>query len=113
MAAQYDIAISRGSTKPDLVWRMMSAGQPFNGSGSEFVLTIKSGGNTIRKSTVDADGLTYDNATGRLRWVRTLAESRLVGLGKVGRYEIERRIAGNQSPLVEGAVTGKDSVSDD
>lgn len=113
MAAQHDITITRGATKPDLVWRMMSAGQPFDGTGSEFVLTIKSAGNIIRKSTAAEDGLTYDSASGRLRWHRTLAESRLIGLGRVGRYEIERRIGVDQWPLVEGAVTGKGSISDD
>lgn len=114
MTATADITIVRGTTDPDLVWRFQSAGQPFDGTGSVFVLTIKSGANTILKSTASDSSLTYDNATGRLRWVRTLTESRLIQPGRVGRYEIERRFGtGKQSFLVEGAVTGKPSLSDD
>lgn len=113
MAAS-DITIRIGTSKPDIVWRMISAGQPFDGTGSEFVLTIYSGGHVLRFSTAETGrGLTFDNATGRLRWHRTVADSRKIGAGRVGRYEIERRIAGEQSTLVEGAVTGKGGLSDD
>lgn len=108
-----DISIIRGATRPELVWRMVSAGQPFDGTGSVFVLTIRSDGNTIRKSTADGGGLSYDNSTGRLVWRRTLAESRLIGEGKVGRYEIERQIGADQELIATGAVTGIGGVSDD
>ena len=113
MTASAPITIRRGTTLPDIVWRMMSQGQPFPGAGSTFVLTIKSGGNTIRKSTADGAGLTYDNATGRLRWRRSLAESRQIALGRVGSYEIERIVGEDQELVIEGSVTGVGGLSDD
>lgn len=113
MTASAPITIRRGTTRPDIVWRMTSGGQSFDGTGSTFVLTIKSGGNTIRKSTADGGGLTYDSTTGRLRWRRSLAESRLIALGRIGSYEIERIIGEDQELVVEGSVTGVGGLSDD
>lgn len=112
--ASADIVIRRGTTKPDIAWRLGSDANPFDGTGSTFVLTIRSGGNSIVLSTAEpASGLTYDNDTRLLLWRRTLADSRKISAGRVGRYEVERRIGGEQSTIVEGAVTGKDSISDD
>ena len=112
--ASPDVAIRRGTDAPDLVWRMKTAGKPFDGTGSTFVLTIVSGGNRIVRSTANPDdGLTYDNTAGELRWRRTLADSRKISPGRVGRYEIERRIDGRQSFIASGAVTGLDSIVDD
>lgn len=113
MTASAPITIRRGTTLPDIVWRMTSQGQPFPGAGSTFVLTIETGGNTIRRRTADGSGLTYDNATGRLRWRRSLAESRLIGLGRVSSYEVERIIGEDQELLIEGPVTGVGGLSDD
>lgn len=115
MTALADITIRRGTNKPDRVWRLQNKdGAAFQGQGSDFVLTIARGAKVIlRKDTADADGLTYDASTGRILWVRTLAESRLIPPGRVSTYEIERRIDGNQTVLIGGAVIGEGSISDD
>ncbi len=108
------ITIRRGTNAPDITWKLMSKGVPFDGAGSSFVLTIVSGGVRLVRSTANSsDGLTYDSGTGTLRWQRTLADSRQIGLGRVGRYELERRFAGRQSFLASGAVVGVGSISDD
>lgn len=108
------IAIRRGTNAPDITWKLMSKGQPFDGTGTTFVLTIVSSGVRLVRSTANpGDGLTYDSETGTLRWQRTLADSRQIGLGRVGRYELERRIAGRQSYLASGDVIGVGSISDD
>ncbi|MEE8629067.1 hypothetical protein [Methylobacterium ajmalii] len=108
------IKIRRGTNAPDIAWKLLSGGAPFDGAGSTLVLTIVSGGSRLVRSTANpGDGLTYDGATGLLRWRRTLADSRQISLGQVGRYEIERRIAGRQSYLASGGVIGVDSISDD
>lgn len=113
-AASKDISIRRGTNAPDIEWRLLSGGKPFDGTGSILILTIVSGENRIVRSTANADdGLTYDSMTGDLRWRRTLEDSRRIGVGRSGRYEIERWIDGRQSFLISGSVIGLDSISDD
>ncbi|MHB2205059.1 hypothetical protein [Methylobacterium sp. CM6257] len=115
MSSPADITIRRGTNKPDRAWRFQNKdGTVFDGTGSEFVLTISRGSKVlIRKDTSAGGGLSYDVDAGRLLWVRTLAESRLIPLGRVAQYEIERRIASNQSTILSGFVIGEGSISDD
>lgn len=110
-----DITIHRGTNRPDIVWRLLDeAGQPFQGQGSEFLLTIRSGNERLEYSTaVAGSGLTFEPSTGDLRWRRSIGDSLKIGKGKVGRYEIERRLGEGQSYLISGSVSGKGSISDD
>jgi hypothetical protein len=114
-AASKDITIWRGTNAPDLVWRLLTGGRPFNGEGSTLILTIISGENRIVRSTANPDdGFSYDSATGELRWQRTVADSFKILKGRSGLYEIERVIDGRTfPPLLSGSVIGMDSIPDE
>ena len=109
-----DFDLWRGSNLPPVIWGLENEdGTPFPVAGSEFVLTIRWAGGSIRKSTAASDGFALDAATSELAWSPTLAETRLVPLGRLSRYEVERRIGGHQDPLITGSITGKGGNNDD
>lgn len=101
-----DVTVHRGATRPDVIWRMMSQGQPFPGEGSVFVMTIHTRNGKIVKTSDGQDGLTYDNTTGRLRWHRTLAESNQISYGRFDTYDITRMIGDDIEPIISGNVCG-------
>lgn len=101
-----DITIVRGTTKPDLVLRLQQeSGDPFDGTGSEFRLTIKRGSRVIlQKTTAPGGGLEYDAGLARITWVRTEAETALLPFGRVARYELERIVGTSDTSLLAGDI---------
>jgi hypothetical protein len=71
------------------------------------VLTIfdRFGALLLRRNSSDG-GLTLDLATRRVTWAYTPTESRMIPLGALCRYELERWIGGTQETWVYGSVTG-------
>ena len=114
MTAVRNIAVERSATKPDKVWRLLSGGQPLDGTGSVFALTVTVGRVTVvSRTTADGSGrLTYDQVTGRVRWWRTLAESGSIPVGLSGEYYLERLGGVDVSVLIKGGVGGLRGVGD-
>lgn len=120
MAGELDVTVEIGYCGPDLAiaWEFETAppGTPFDLTGSEVVLRIvdMSGTEIVRKSSADADGLTVDGSAGLVTWVYSLAESHLFQPGYKAFYSLERRLDGNQTPLVRKAfVVGVGGPNDD
>lgn len=112
--AVVDFDLWRGSNLPPVIFGLENEdGTPFPVAGSEFVLSIRWGGGSIRKSTAVGDGFVLNETTSELAWSPTLAETRLVPLGRLSRYEVERRIGGTQDTLISGFITGKGGNNDD
>lgn len=108
-----DVEVWQGNNKP-VIWRFLVVATPFDLTGSRFLLKIKRNGRAVlSKDTNNADGLSVDAAAGEVTWLPTLAESRLVTLGRIARYELERRIGSEQRTFVAGYAVGKGGVNDD
>lgn len=113
MAARHDLAMRRGNNPP-VTWRFKGAdGSAFDLTGSVMVLAIVWSGGSIEKFSDGDDGLAHDDDGGVLTFAPTLAETRLLPVGRVARYEIERRIDGTQVTLVEGWVEVEDGLPGD
>lgn len=116
MADTYDLTIKRGNNVP-IAWRGKDGtGAVLPLAGSRFILTIACGGSnltTIRKDSQTDAGLVVDLTANTVTWTPTLEESRLIPLGKVSPYELERRIGGSQRTWCEGRITGVGGLGDD
>jgi hypothetical protein len=96
-----DITVWRGNTRPAVVWQLP---EDLDLGTKLFVLTIWVADALILE--VDTTGRLYlDEATRRLAWDRTLAQSRAMPLGRLARYELEHRSFGEET-LFHGAVVG-------
>lgn len=97
-------------------------------AGSEFLLTVDwPGGLTsklVKDSTVDSNFVVEIDAStelidgtvivgDRVAWNRTLEESRLIPLGNLTRWELERRIDGQQENWGNGRFNGYGGLTDD
>ena len=101
-----DIPITQGNNYPPAMWQFLISENPdqiFDLSGSVFKLRVSwPGGVDINKSSdVDPD-LTVDLTTSILSWNYGTATSRLLPLGRIARYELERWINATQQSLVTG-----------
>ena len=78
------IRIWRGATR-SVAWRLKDgAGDLFDLTGSTFQLSIAAAGVVlIAKNSESADGLAIDVPGATVTWTPTLAESRLIPLGRV------------------------------
>jgi len=119
MSATYDLTIRRGNTSP-IVWRFKDAdGNLLDLTDWQFRLTVsrtRAAENSfyIEKRTSDtsaAFAVDLDAAT--LTWRRTLAESRLVPLGRLSVYQLERILNDEQDTIAAGAVIGVSGQNDD
>jgi hypothetical protein len=114
MTIQADIKVRLGTNKPDVAWLLQRAdGSPFAGAGSEFELKIYRGSKALLELSTSDGGLIFNPTTGQLRWIRTIAESRLIPAGWLARYEVARLFDGNRTVPFEGYVIGLDSQTDD
>ena len=108
------IRIWRGATRP-VGWRLKDGdGNLFDLTGSTFQLSIAAAGIVlIAKSSDAADGLAIDVPGATVTWTPTLAESRLIPLGRVASYELERRIGTAQEIVAWGLVEGLGGINAD
>ena len=108
------IRIWRGATRP-VGWRFKDGdGNLFDLTGSSCRLSIAAAGVVlIAKNSESTDGLAIDVPGATVTWTPTLAESRLIPLGRVASYELERRIGSAQEILAWGPVEGLGGVNAD
>jgi hypothetical protein len=67
----------------------------------------------IAKNSEAADGLVIDVPGATITWTPSLAESRLIPLGRVASYELERRIGEAQEIVAWGQVEGLGGINAD
>lgn len=84
-------------------------------TGSDLYLTIGRGTPyLIEKNTLaDADVLVVDESVAQLQWTPTIAETRTLPLGRLAKYEVERRIDGNQQTIAAGFVIVEGGLNSD
>jgi hypothetical protein len=119
------IDIVRGANDPPVVWQVLVnkvacntapvAGDRYDLTGSDLYLTVAVGTMTmISLSTVANPGrLVIDLPNSKISWAPTLAETRLLPLGAVARYELERRKAGAQTKVVAGLISVSGGINPD
>lgn len=110
-----DINIVQGTTQTQ-EWECLQADEsPFDLTGSTVLLFISwPGGTTIKRSSAVAEsGLTHGGADGKISWHYSTEDSRALPVGRVARYEIERRIGSNQGRLLAGYITVEEGANDD
>ncbi len=109
-----DITIRRGNNAPAVSWVLEGEdGQPLPVVNRSFILTVKWRGGSIRKDTASANGFVLDPSNSSVTWTPTLAESRLIPLGRIGQYELECLSGPQQVTIVTGAVTGVGGLNND
>jgi hypothetical protein len=98
-----------------VAWRLKDGdGDLFDLMGSTFQLSIAAAGVVlITKNSDTADGLAIDVPGATVTWTPTLAESRLIPLGRVASYELERRISDTQEIVAWGQVEGLGGINAD
>lgn len=107
------IRIWRGATRP-VGWRLKDGnGDLFDLTGSSFQLSIAAAGVVLIAKNSDADGLAIDISGATVTWTPSLAESRLIPLGRVASYELERRIGATQEIVAWGSVEGLGGINAD
>lgn len=113
MSSTYDFKIERGNNRK-IMWRFHNGDNSlFNMAGSTFAMSITfRGGQILKHSNVDSNFL-VDETESTLTWTPTLAETRLIRVGRVSRYELERRHAGGQDTFLKGHITGVGGEVDD
>lgn len=91
-----------------------SSGDPVDLSGSVLVFVAEAGAARFVKSTADGSLAMPDPAAGEVTLHLTPAETRQFPVGRLkARYEIERRIDGEETTLVSGCITVMDGINDD
>lgn len=113
-----DIEIVRGENDPPQVWQFLAnevaddadpvvPDDIFDLTGSVLFLTIyrlSTSEVLIDLNTTDDAHLELDIVNGKLTWTPTLAETRLLPLGRLCGYEVERRIDTSQGLMATGGV---------
>jgi len=115
MAASYDLTgLRRGNSFRRTFRFRDAAGDLVDLTGSVLVFMAEAGTARIRKSTEDGSLAMPDPAVGEVMLNLTPAETRLFPVGRLkARYEIERRIDGEETTLVSGCITVMDGINDD
>jgi hypothetical protein len=115
MTALHDLKeVRRGNTYERLFLFKDGAGNPVDLTGSEIVFISETGASTIRKTTADGSLQMPSPATGEVTLKLTPEETRLFAVGKLrSRYEIERRIGGDEFTILSGCLIVIQGVNDD
>jgi hypothetical protein len=108
------IRIWRGATRP-VAWRLQTGdGNLFDLTGSTFRLSVAAAGVVlIAKDSEASDGLVIDVSQATVTWTPSLVESRLIPLGRLASYELERRIGDDQEIVAWGQVEGLGGINAD
>lgn len=102
-----DIEITRGNNYPPIKWIFKVSENPdvlFDLTGSSFKLRVYWPGQTIDIDSVVDPALAIDLPTSIVSWTYTTVQSRLLPLGCIARYELERWITGTQQSVISGFV---------
>ena len=115
MAATLNLTgVRRGNSFERLFRFKDGGGQVFDLTGSVLVFIAETATSTIRKSTADGTLLMPSPALGEFTLKLTPEETRLFAVGRLrSRYEIERRIGGNEETLVSGCLIVVEGLNDD
>ena len=115
MAASYDlIGLRRGNSFRRTFRFKDAAGNLVDLTGSVLVFVAEAGTARVRKSTEDGSLAMPEPAAGEITFYLTPAETRQFPVGRLrARYEIERRIEGEETTLVSGCITVMDGINDD
>lgn len=115
MAANHDLTgLRRGNTYVRPFRFKDGAGNPVDLTGSEIVFVAETATSTIRKTTADGTLQMLTPVTGEVTLKLTPEETRLFAVGKLrSRYEIERRIGGDEFTIVSGCLIVVQGVNDD
>ena len=115
MAASYDLTGFRRGNNFRRTFRFKdAAGGPVDLTGSVLVFVAEAGTVRIRKTTGDGSLGMPDPSIGEITLSLTPAETRQFPVGRLrARYEIERRIEGEETTLVSGCITVMDGINDD
>jgi hypothetical protein len=119
------IDIVRGANDPPVIWQILknkvdcsvnpAPGDIYDLTGSDLYLTVAvRDAIVISLSTVANPGrFAIDLATGKITWAPTVAETRLLPLGGISRYELERRSGTAQGNLVAGSICVSGGINPD
>ena len=89
-------------------------GTPVDLTGSVIVFVAEAGTVRLVKSTADGSLAMPDPLSGEITLHLSPVETRLLPVGRLRtRYEIERRIAGEETTLVYGFIAVMDGINDD
>lgn len=102
-----DIEITQGNNYPPIEWIFKVSENPdvlFDLTGSTFKLRIYWPGETLNVDSNADPALAIDIPTSIVSWSYTTAQSRLLPLGRIARYELERWIAATQQSVISGYV---------
>lgn len=115
MAASYDLTgLRRGNSFRRIVRFKDATGDPVDLTGSVVVFVADAGTTRFRKSTEDGSLSMPAPTSGEITLHLTPAETRLLPVGRLKvRYEIERRIGGEETTLVSGCIAVMDGINDD
>ena len=115
MAASYDLlGLRRGNSFRRIFRFKDGVGDPVDLNGSVLVFVAEAGLVRLVKSTADGSLAMPDPAAGEITLNLTPAETRQFPAGRLrARYEIERRIEGEETTLVSGYIAVMDGINDD
>lgn len=115
MADTYDHEIDRGSTA-ELAWRFKDEDEEiFDLTGSRLILSVvdRNGSLVFRKDSDDDEEAVIDVGEGTFTVTLTTDETRLIALGRLTKYEVERWVGGAQDKMVSGWFEGVGGVNND
>ena len=115
MAANHDLTgLRRGNTYERQFLFKDGAGNPVDLTGSEIVFIAETIASTIRKTTADGTLEMPTPVMGEVKLKLMPEETRLFAVGKLrSRYEIERRIDGDEFTILSGCLIVVQGVNDD
>lgn len=115
MTVQFDLdGIRRGNSYERLFRFRDGAGNPVDLTGSEIIFIAETTASTLRKATEDGSLRMPAPANGEVTLKLTPAETRLFAVGKLrSRYEIERRVGGDEFTILSGCLIVVQGLNDD
>lgn len=119
-----DQIITQGENDPPLQWQFLENDVPddqdplpadlFDLTGSTLYLTIYKGRTVLVDINTDDDPeLVMDASDATLTWTPPIATTRILPLGRIAKYEVERRIGNSQGRLVAGSIIVEEGRNDD
>lgn len=103
------IGVRHGDNAPPIIWNF-----DFDLTGSDFLLEIVSRAATILALLASDDALVIDPAAKTVTWTPTVAQSRLIMLGNLSTYRLQRQIEGGEfRTYYNGHVVGVPETGDD
>lgn len=115
-AATYNFTVRQGNTdrRTFVMLDDQSPAEPIDLTGSTMIFraVYPLGAGVLKKSSADGD-LTVRATDGEVDLVLTAAETRAFPAGRTVRYELERRINGDEETLLSGYITVTEGLNDD